>query len=115
MLKSEISIYKAISDETRLRILKLLEKETLCFCDIHEIIGSANSTVSKHLSILRNSDLITSKKSGKWVYYSLNTNSENSFARTMFEFISSQHNSASAIINDKILLAERKKTPSCNL
>lgn len=51
----------------------MLEKRSLCVCEIREVLQLANSTVSKHLSILRDVELILDKKSGKWVNYYLNT------------------------------------------
>ena len=69
-----IKIFKALSDSNRLRILKMLEVRPLCVCEIKEILQLANSTVSKHLSILRDADLILDDKDGKWVNYSLNKN-----------------------------------------
>ena len=68
-----IKIFKALSDSNRLRILKMLEIRPLCVCEISEILQLANSTVSKHLSILRDADLILDEKDGKWVNYSLNS------------------------------------------
>lgn len=66
-------IFKALSDSNRLRILKMLEIRALCVCEITEILQLAPSTVSKHLAILRDANLITDSKEGKWVNYALNT------------------------------------------
>jgi len=49
----------------------MLKHKPLCVCEIVEILGLANSTVSKHLSILRNADLIMDEKNGRWVNYRL--------------------------------------------
>ncbi|PKL75354.1 MAG: ArsR family transcriptional regulator, partial [Candidatus Melainabacteria bacterium HGW-Melainabacteria-1] len=57
--------------EHRLRILMLLQAQELCACQIVEAFELANSTISKHLSILRQAGLIHSRKAGRWVYYSL--------------------------------------------
>jgi ArsR family transcriptional regulator len=63
---------KALSDTQRLRILKMLEVRPLCVCEITDVLGLAQSTVSKHLAILRDVELILDEKDGKWVNYSLN-------------------------------------------
>ncbi len=68
-----IKIFKALSDPNRIRILKMLEIRTICVCEVSEVLHLANSTVSKHLSILRDAELIIDEKVGKWVNYSLNT------------------------------------------
>jgi len=49
----------------------MLENRPLCVCEITEILGLAPSTVSKHLTILKNADLIKDKKTGRWVTYEL--------------------------------------------
>ncbi len=71
-----LRIFKALSDKNRLRILILLTKKKLCVCEIQDILGITVSTVSKHLSILRDIGFINDEKSGKWVYYYLNTSSK---------------------------------------
>lgn len=64
-------IFQALSDTNRIRILKMLEKRSLCVCEITDVLELATSTVSKHLSILRDTGFITDTKDGKWVNYSL--------------------------------------------
>jgi ArsR family transcriptional regulator len=68
-----IRIFKALSDQNRLQILKMLEIRPLCVCEITELLQLATSTVSKHLSILRDAGFIEDYKDGKWVYYKLVT------------------------------------------
>ncbi len=73
MLKNKARIFKALSDPNRLRILKMLQIRSLCVCEITEVLQLATSTVSKHLSILKEADFIVEEKSGKWVNYLINT------------------------------------------
>lgn len=75
-MRELVKIFKALSDESRLRILKMLEKRPLCVCEITEILGLATSTVSKHLSILRDANFIQDNKDGKWVNYQLSVGKE---------------------------------------
>lgn len=66
------SIFKALSDETRLKIAySLLQEGELCVCDVANIIGSTMATVSHHLRHLRNLGIAKSRKEGKLVFYSL--------------------------------------------
>jgi ArsR family transcriptional regulator len=65
--------FKALSDSNRLRILNLLAEKPLCVCEIRSVLGLAVSTVSKHLSVLRDAGFITDKKDAKWVNYSLSS------------------------------------------
>ncbi|MFQ5480597.1 MAG: ArsR/SmtB family transcription factor [Thermodesulfobacteriota bacterium] len=64
-------IFQALSDVNRVRILKMLESRPLCVCEITSVLGLATSTVSKHLSILRDAGFVTDSKEGKWVNYRL--------------------------------------------
>ena len=66
-----MNITKALADENRVRVLLALRKGELCVCQITELFGLAPSTVSKHLSILFQADLVESRKDGLWIYYSL--------------------------------------------
>lgn len=70
-----IKIFKALSDKNRLRILLMLTRKPLCVCEIQDILKVTVSTVSKHLSILRDAGFILDEKDGKWVNYRLNTSS----------------------------------------
>ncbi|MCP4260710.1 MAG: winged helix-turn-helix transcriptional regulator [Planctomycetes bacterium] len=66
-----ISITKALSDENRVRTLMMLGDGELCVCQLIEMLGLAPSTVSKHMSILRQARLVQARKEGKWMYYRL--------------------------------------------
>lgn len=64
-------VFGALSEKNRIRILLLLTKKRLCVCEIQEILGISVSTVSKHLSILKDVGFIADEKEGKWIYYSI--------------------------------------------
>ena len=66
------TIFKALSDETRLRVIKLLEQGELCVCDITAALDMVQPKVSFHLSALKAAGLIKDRKQGKWIHYSLN-------------------------------------------
>lgn len=72
MSKINTKLFKALSDPSRLRILKMLQTKSLCVCEITDVLNLATSTVSKHLSILRDSGFIIELKDGKWVNYLIN-------------------------------------------
>ncbi len=71
-MREYTKIFKALSDEGRLRILNLLAFKPLCVCEITDILQLATSTVSKHLSVLREAGFLIDQKDGKWVNYYLN-------------------------------------------
>lgn len=70
-MKDVVKVFKAIADESRLRILGMLQGKTLCVCEIAEVLGLAPSTVSRHLKALEDSGLLHREKAGLWVEYSL--------------------------------------------
>ncbi len=70
-MRNFMATTKALADENRVRIIMALQKGDLCVCQITELLGLAPSTVSKHLSILKQAWLIDSRKSGRWIYYRL--------------------------------------------
>jgi len=64
-----VEILKALGDGTRLRILHLLHKETLCVCDLETVLNLSQSNASRHLTKLKNVKLIAGEKQAQWVYY----------------------------------------------
>jgi len=65
------AIFKALGHPTRLYILEQLRETPHCVCELTEKVGADTSTISKHLTILRNVGLVRSEKQGTTVYYSL--------------------------------------------
>lgn len=70
-MKDLLNIFKALSEETRLRILKLLEHGELCVCDIVAALDMVQPKVSFHLSTLKEAGFLKDRKQGRWTYYSL--------------------------------------------
>ncbi len=64
-----LNITKALAEENRLRILLALEGQELCVCQLIELLELAPSTVSKHMSVLRQARLVSGRKDGRWMYY----------------------------------------------
>ena len=76
-MKTTAQIFKALSDETRLRIMSLLiTGQELCVCDIIAVLDLPQSTVSRHLAYLRNSNLLEDRRQGIWMYYRINQDIE---------------------------------------
>lgn len=77
MKLEEISqIFKALSDPIRLQIIYLLiDKDSLCVCEIVEKLQLSQSTTSRHLAYLKNSNLVTAERQGVWMHYSLEKDS----------------------------------------
>lgn len=86
-MRELIKIFKALSDPNRLRILKMLEIRPLCVCEITDVLNLATSTVSKHLSLMRNANLILDEKEGKWVNYSLNASTQERYVSSLLPLL----------------------------
>lgn len=72
-MKTTAQIFKALGEETRLRIMALLlGDQELCVCDIMAALDLPQSTVSRHLSYLRNAGLVDDRRQGVWMYYKIN-------------------------------------------
>jgi DNA-binding transcriptional ArsR family regulator len=70
-MRDVLDVTKALADGNRLRVLMALADGELCVCQIVELLQLAPSTVSKHMSILRQARLVESRKDGRWMYYRL--------------------------------------------
>jgi ArsR family transcriptional regulator len=64
--------FHALSDETRLEIVRRLGSGERCVCELTDALGAAQSRLSFHLKTLRLAGIVTDRKQGRWVYYSLN-------------------------------------------
>ncbi len=74
-LTGAVAIFKALSEETRLRILRTLAcYGELCECNIVPSFGLSQPTISYHLKVLRDAGLVRSRRQGQWVYYRLDAN-----------------------------------------
>ena len=65
------TLFKALADPTRLRILSLLLAGEVCVCDLHDTLGIPQPKASRHLAYLRAAGLVDARKEGQWVHYRL--------------------------------------------
>jgi len=101
MLEEKVKLFKALSDPNRLRILKMLQSKPLCVCEITAILKLAASTVSKHLSILKQCEFINETKNGKWVDYSINIRPGDQRVSSILSSLDFWINDDDVIIKDK--------------
>jgi ArsR family transcriptional regulator len=72
-MKTTANIFKSLADETRIRILLLLQgRPELCVCDLMQALGLPQSTVSRHLSYLKRGGWLMDRRGGTWMHYSIN-------------------------------------------
>ncbi|MEW6080500.1 MAG: metalloregulator ArsR/SmtB family transcription factor [Bacillota bacterium] len=87
MLRQLLPVTKALSDPTRLRILKLLEEGELCVCQIVASLRLGQSSVSQQLSILKRAGLIEDTRRGRWVYYYICETQVNPYAEPFLSLL----------------------------
>ncbi len=68
-MRDLMAVLKALADENRVRILVALGPKELCVCQVVELLGLAPSTVSKHMTILKQARLVDGRKEGRWMFY----------------------------------------------
>ena len=100
-LRAYEDVMKAVSDPTRVRILKILEGGELCVCQVIAVVALGQSTISKHLFLLRAAGLIKDRKDRKWVHYSLDGKSGNPFAGEMLRNIRKWLNDDPVVVRDR--------------
>jgi ArsR family transcriptional regulator len=82
-MKRFVRVMKALSDPSRVKIIKILGVKELCVCEIQQLLGLAQPTVSKHLKILEEAGLVDYRKEGSWIIYRLSTGEDSDYARVM--------------------------------
>lgn len=80
-------LFKVFGDSTRIKILSALSGGELCVCDISTVVGMTSSAVSHQLKILKNAELVSFRREGKTVFYSLADGHVNTILNQGFEHI----------------------------
>jgi ArsR family transcriptional regulator len=101
LIKDLDRIIKAAADANRIRILSMLYGKKMCVCEIANVLGIAQPSVSRHLKKLRSAGFIGSENEGMWTNYFLEP--QNAFAKNFIE------NLRSWILSDETLRADEKK------
>jgi ArsR family transcriptional regulator len=114
-MEDNTKIFKALSDFNRLRILKALQSKILCVCELRELLDLANSTVSQHLKILKNTEFITENKSGKWVNYLINPNPSDPRVSSILSTLDYWISDEETIIEDKKKLKHLCREKICSI
>jgi ArsR family transcriptional regulator len=82
-MKDFIRVMKALSDSNRVKIIKMLQRREMCVCEIQAALQIAQPTVSKHLKVLEDAGLVSSRKEGLWVNYHITDGSGSAYAATI--------------------------------
>ena len=105
-------IYKALSEEIRLRIVMLLIQGELCVCDLMSIFGESQSKISRHLAYLKHSGLIKGRRVGAWMHYDLKEFPEDLWVNQL-NFMKENLFDLNEFRQDRDILVELQKQKSC--
>ena len=94
------SVFLALADETRLRLLNLMRDGEVCVCFFVEVLGEPQPKISRHLAILRKAGLVAARREAKWMHYSI-AQPKNATAQKIFE------QTLAALANDPDMQRER--------
>lgn len=115
IMKTTAQIFKALGDETRLRIMALLlGGQELCVCDLMAALDLPQSSVSRHLSYLRNAGLVDDRRQGIWMYYTINKESTE-HASILSDLLSAMLFEQDKATQDKLLLKKHLATKKMNI
>jgi ArsR family transcriptional regulator, arsenate/arsenite/antimonite-responsive transcriptional repressor len=76
-------LFRALGDETRMRIVALLSHGELCVCHLEAALDLNQSTASRHLAILKAAGIVDSRREGTWVYYALTAQDHDTVAKAL--------------------------------
>ena len=88
MMQDLIKTMKALSDETRLRILNLLMERECCVCEVMQALDISQSRASRNLGILQDAGFLKAKRDGLWIVYSVDWQAANRYATSLAKLLS---------------------------
>jgi ArsR family transcriptional regulator, arsenate/arsenite/antimonite-responsive transcriptional repressor len=109
-----IKALKALSDETRLRIMNILLERECCVCEVMQALDISETRASRNLGILQEAGFLKTKRDGLWIIYSIDLHTTNQYASSLAKLLSEIPVSNDLLVRDKerLKLAQRKG-PGC--
>ncbi|MDO8736544.1 MAG: metalloregulator ArsR/SmtB family transcription factor [Thermoleophilia bacterium] len=109
------SVFKAAADPVRVRILKLLEGRELCVCELIDVLGLGQSTVSGHLLLMKKAGLVKDRREGRWAHYSLIDRKTNPYALPILALLLGWLEDDAAVRADRrrLVAIQAKSKSSC--
>jgi ArsR family transcriptional regulator len=104
-MRTLVKSIKALSDGTRIRILKVLCERDCCVCEVRQALDISQSRASRNLNILESAGFVSSSRDGLWIVYSINKQSDNCID-SLLELLNTNIEEEQTVILDKERLAE---------
>ncbi len=109
-----IKAIKALSDETRLRILKVLLEKECCVCEVMQALDISQSRASRNLGILQKADFLKARRDGAWIVYSVDWEAANRYVVSLAKLLRDSGVSNEVLDKDKERLKHAKRIgPGC--
>jgi len=86
-MRDLVKVFRALSDETRIRILKVLLERECCVCEIMQALDISQSRASRNLGILEGAGFVKCRRDGLWIVYSINKQTMNSYVASLIEVL----------------------------
>ena len=100
-----IKALKALSDETRLRIMKVLLERECCVCEIMQALDISQSRASRNLGILQDAGFLKARREGLWIVYSIDWQTANRYATSLAKLVKDSPVSNEVLAKDKVRLS----------
>lgn len=115
-MRDLIKAMKALSDETRLRILKILLERECCVCEVMQALDISQSRASRNLGILQAADFLKTRRDGVWIVYSVNWQTANRYATSLAKLLKDSLASNGVLAQDKKRLKRAVRVgPGCKV
>ncbi|MDH5695188.1 MAG: metalloregulator ArsR/SmtB family transcription factor [Dehalococcoidia bacterium] len=114
-MQSLIKATKALSDETRLRILKVLLDRECCVCEVMQALDISQSRASRNLGILQDAGFLTARREGTWIVYSVDWQAANRYATSLVKLLRDSLNGSEVLARDKEKLKHAMRTEPTSL
>ena len=100
-MRDFVKLFKALSDETRIRILKVLLQRECCVCEVMQALAISQSRASRNLGILEDAGFVKSRRDGLWIVYSIDGQKMNSYVEPLIELLRGSMVNEETIVQDK--------------
>lgn len=102
-MRDFVRAFKVLSDETRIRIMKVILERECCVCEVMQALDISQSRASRNLGILEDAGFVRSRRDGPWIVYSIDEQSMNSHAPSLVELL------RSSLVDEEIVLQDKER------
>jgi len=102
-MRDLVKVFRALSDETRIRILKVLLERECCVCEVMQALDISQSRASRNLGILEGAGFVKSRREGLWMVYAIDEQAMNSYVAALIEVL------RGSLVNEETILWDRER------